>query len=298
MASNCNLKYFQLWLLVLVSTGMGTFSSSESAAPIQIHGEIGGNVTFPCSVDNQRTVRLFYFQRGSTFVNGYHAFKDMPHDTKPWENTEVNRSENMVHMYRLNTSHSGDYQCHIQYSDTKNTVTIDIRLSVTANYSKPTVITSCEDGGLSCLVTCASHGGYPQTKMKFDVNVNRNSSSRMWRVLNNSEVPDPANKMFNSSSTAQFNCSNGELKFLSCSVGEIISDTFSVCNHVHNTVTPYSPYVIVAVVVCLMVGVLIVMGVWLRHKYKKRQTGAVEGRVNTCTEEVTFLNELTRKETS
>lgn len=87
-------------------------------------------MTFLCNVDKQRTVNFIYLQRDNTFVNGYYEGRYMPEKTKPWENTRVDRSERAVHMHRLNISHSGDYQCHIRYSDLK-TATTSIHLSVT-----------------------------------------------------------------------------------------------------------------------------------------------------------------------
>ncbi|KAK2847118.1 hypothetical protein Q5P01_010117 [Channa striata] len=105
-----------------------------------------------------------------------------------------------------------------------------IHLQVTAEYSKPTVTSSCPDD-FSCTVTCASHGGYPSTRIMWDVPKNRNTSRQMWKVVNNSEERIPGTVMFTSSSTAYFNCSKGEMKFLSCFVGDIHSDRFSVCKY-------------------------------------------------------------------
>lgn len=105
-------------------------------------------------------------------------------------------------------------------------------LFLPANYTKPTVTMNCDENlGFGCLLTCASHGGYPGTKMMWNVPVSRNSSSQMWKVVNSSEVPNPSTMLFNSSSTAYFNCSNEELKYLSCSVGDVTSDMFSVCEY-------------------------------------------------------------------
>lgn len=98
-------------------------------------------------------------------------------------------------------------------------------VSVLANYTKPEVTMSCSDG-FRCLVTCVSHGGYPGTSMMWNV-----PGSELWKVVNSSEAHDPDTKMVNSSSTAYFNCSSGELRFLSCCVGDVTSDMFSVCEY-------------------------------------------------------------------
>lgn len=103
-------------------------------------------------------------------------------------------------------------------------------LFVPAQFSNPTVTISCdeEDADFSCLVTCSSHGGFPHSKMMWNVPVSGNASQR-WNLVNWSEVPDPDTKIYNSSSTARFLCSYGELKSVSCSVGEVTSHMFSVC---------------------------------------------------------------------
>lgn len=82
----------------------------------------------------------------------------------------------------------------------------------------------------SCMVTCNSHGGYPRSKVKWQVTGSGNTSSQMWRVLNNSEVQCPVSMVFNSSSTVHINCSSGKLTF-TCSVDDVKSDEFSVCEY-------------------------------------------------------------------
>ncbi|XP_039985845.1 T-lymphocyte activation antigen CD86-like isoform X2 [Xiphias gladius] len=300
MASICNLQYFLLprnqrlyfWLVPLVWTVTWTFSVTESTSPIHLRGEVGGNVTFHCPRIPRKTVIFFYFQIGDKFVNGYYASKNV---TEIWENTRVDHTEMTVHMYRLNISHSGEYKCIIRYSDNEEITQQAMHLSVTANYTKPTVTMNCDENlGFGCLLTCASHGGYPGTKMMWNVPVSRNSSSQMWKVVNSSEVPNPSTMLFNSSSTAYFNCSNEELKYLSCSVGDVTSDMFSVCTPMVPPVT-YSPVMIVAT--CAVVVVILMVVALLSCKCKKRQTGAAAGdvtqewRVNGCEEELIVLNE-------
>lgn len=101
----------------------------ESAAQIQLRGEVGGSVTFHCPVDKQRTIRFFYFQKGDIYVNGYHTEK--PLETPTWKNTRLDRDKKAVHMDHLNVSHSGDYHCHIQYTDNPTATETVIHLSLT-----------------------------------------------------------------------------------------------------------------------------------------------------------------------
>lgn len=55
--------------------------------------------------------------------------------------------------------------------------------------------------------------------------------NRTWKLENNSEIQDPDTMMVNSSSTAFFNCSSGEVISIRCYVGTITSDTITVCKY-------------------------------------------------------------------
>nr|XP_019950451.1 PREDICTED: T-lymphocyte activation antigen CD80-like [Paralichthys olivaceus] len=288
MASSSTIRYFlnqgpSLWLLVLVWTVI--FSLTESAITIQLKGEAGGNVTFKCPVDNKRTVSWFYFQRGDVFLNGYHASRTIPNPIL--ENTRLEPNSTHVHMFRLNISDSGMYRCIIQYNDI---ITEDkIQLTVTAPYSKPTATKSCDD--VRCLVTCASYGGYPGIKVEWIIPGSRNTNSPPWKVENNTQVSHQSTMLVDSSSTVNFNCSNGELKNLSCSVGNVTSDLFSVCNP---EVKPnsYTPLKIAApCVVLLLIVIAVVLCCW----HKKGQTGK-DCRENGNKEELKYLKELCKKE--
>ncbi|XP_023262396.1 CD276 antigen-like [Seriola lalandi dorsalis] len=272
MAFKSNRQYFlnpRLSLVALV--WLCAIYVTESATPIHIRGEVGGNVTFHCPDEKKEDVQFFYFQTNDTFVNGYYDSKDLRTYGPIWENTRVDHNEKTVDMYRLNISHSRVYECIIQYKD-GSLSTKSISLSVTANYSKPTVTKSCEDGS-SCLVTCVSYGGYPGTEVMWNIPVSENTSGQLWKVVNNSEVPNPSTMMYNSFSTAYFNCSKGELTYLSCSVGDVTSDMFSVCKPkvVHGI---YNPVIITAI--CAVVAFVIsIVALLLWRKYKKRPTGAL-----------------------
>ncbi|XP_029301517.1 T-lymphocyte activation antigen CD80-like [Cottoperca gobio] len=270
MAFPCNPQCFllPLWRLALVFAVTWHFSETKTLARIELRGEVGGNVTFLCPDDEESRLLSLYFQRGTTFVNGYYDSKNI---SQFWENTRVDHNNRTMHMYNLNVSHDGAYECIIRYSNTK-LVERPIYLSVTARYSKPahTLIYCDEHCPISCRVTCFSHGGYPSTKVKWDL-----PGSQMWKVENSSEKSDPDTMLFNSSSTAYFNCSNGELKSLSCSVGDVRSDMFSVCKpkDPSNTHSPYG----MAAGICLgvIVFILIVLLVWGCNKKGKRRAEPV-----------------------
>ncbi|XP_042343003.1 uncharacterized protein LOC121943533 isoform X2 [Plectropomus leopardus] len=262
-----NLQYFLnqgpfFPLLAVILTMMWHFPITESAASSQLRGEVGGNVTFHCPVDKQRKLVFLYFQRGDVFVNGYHASKEI---SETWENTRMDHDYTM-HMYHLNISYSGDYQCHILYKDGQMLRNHTLfYLSVTANYSEPAHTVNCADENrhISCWVICASHGGYPGTKVTWDI-----PESVMSSEVNNTQMPDPITMMVNSSSTIYVNCTNGEQTSLSCSVGGVTSKTFNVCTPQDPTET-FSPSVITAAV-CAVVFVIIIVVLWLKCKKGQR----------------------------
>ncbi|XP_047449230.1 uncharacterized protein LOC125013013 [Mugil cephalus] len=209
--------------LALFFTMTWLFSVTDSQ--IQLRGELGGNVTFHCPVNN-KPLNFLYLQRGNNFVNGYYAERNI---TQTWENTKVDRKEAAVHMFGLNISHNGQYSCHFRYHGNDQVTDANIHLRVTARYSKPVVTGICDDNNhsQSCMVTCTSHGGYPRSQVTW-YEPSGNTSSQMWKVLNNSEVPSPVSLVYNSSSTVLVNCSSGSLTF-TCSVGDVTSDRLSVC---------------------------------------------------------------------
>uniref|UniRef100_UPI003AAB6889 T-lymphocyte activation antigen CD80 n=1 Tax=Centroberyx gerrardi TaxID=166262 RepID=UPI003AAB6889 len=205
-----------------------SLSVAGAAAQIQVTGEVGGNVTFLCPSEKQRTLGFLYFQKGSAFMNGYHASRPLP-ETEFSTRTLVNHTERSMVMQGLKVSDNGAYNCHLKYDGSDDVPETVIHLSVKANYSTPTLSVSCSDDnhGSSCLVTCESHGGYPSMNVAWNVN----ATSQWWGVVNSSKETDSDSKLFNSSSTAYFNCSHGPLQSLSCSVGGVTSEELTVCEY-------------------------------------------------------------------
>ncbi|XP_072247739.1 T-lymphocyte activation antigen CD86 [Leuresthes tenuis] len=246
-----------LCLLALVSTQFSTVIGSSSQR--QYTGEIGGTVTFQCprKDDQNRSIRLLYFQKGDKFVNGFYATKPVD---GTWENTIFDRQSSTLQILKLNTSHIGNYQCHIMYSDDGSEIKHEIYLTVTAPYSKPAVTKSCkeENGVLGCHVTCSSHDGYPRQEIQW-------KTDQIANVKH--QTINPITELFNISSTVYFNCSSGEQQ-LSCFVGNTTSDTFSVCKYVVQ-VDFSNTYVIIAVVLV----VIVVVSVVLFLKLKKENEG-------------------------
>ncbi|XP_061638143.1 CD276 antigen isoform X3 [Phyllopteryx taeniolatus] len=195
---------------------------------------------------------------GQEFVNGFHTLKKIRKEK--WENTSVENNSATVQMVKLKASHSGEYQCYIQYKGEPNVSNTIIHLSVTANFSKPTVITSCHAN--RCLLTCSSHGGYPRSELMWKVI--GNSSGPMWTVLNVSEESDPNTMLYNTSSTVSFNCSYGEEMLISCSMGGVTSELLFVC------VPKHRPEIVKPTIcsVVLFIAMILLVLVW---KFIKKQ---------------------------
>ncbi|KAM9319034.1 uncharacterized protein KZ484_023343 [Pholidichthys leucotaenia] len=279
MAQSCNPPDFRRRrLLLLLRLILALIHFATGTPQIQVKGEVGGNVTLRCNAPKRGTIEFLYLQKGQDFVNGYYVSKKI---NKAWQNTTVDRSESAVHMYRLNVSHGGNYVCHIKYKDTE-IVDTHFYLSVTAQYSKPTVNQVCKAQG--CLVTCTSHDGYPGSKMKWAVNSNLG-----WTFVNSSENACPTTMTFSISSTAYFNCSYGEMK-LSCSVSGATSEAFTVC-HSQDPTPTLSLHVIIAGVVIAIVMVIVVV-VFLCKCRKGAATNTIERRAQE--EETIGLSENDR----
>ncbi|XP_061538706.1 uncharacterized protein LOC133405601 isoform X3 [Phycodurus eques] len=229
------LKTSILWrLLTVIFTVNLPLAPQESFAQIQLRGEVGENVTIHCPVDRHKTITFFYFQKGQEFVNGFHTLKKI--QKAKWENTSVENDSATVQMVKLKASHS-------------------------ANFSKPTVITSCHAN--RCLLTCSSHGGYPRSELMWKVI--GNSSGPMWTVLNVSEESDPNTMLYNTSSTVSFNCSYGEEMLISCSMGGVTSELLFVC------VPKHRPEIVKHTIcsVVLFSAMILLVLVWKLIKKKK-----------------------------
>ncbi|XP_028275369.1 uncharacterized protein LOC114444768 [Parambassis ranga] len=272
MASSYNLLDFQSSTcskhskrsLQLLALGLIMFCKvTDIAATDQVTGELKGNVTFDCHVSETKKPKSVYVQRGSIFLNGFYGSRPMPNK---WPNTIMYRETSTMVMFNLKLSHIGTYCCHIWYTDGSEEKH-EIQLSVTAKFSKPSVTTHCTADNWSCLVTCQSHGGYPSDTMMWEVNQTRNTSSQMWKVVNSSEVQSTDTMVFNISSTASFNCSEGALLF-TCSIGDLTSDMQTVC-------APAAPHEVAEVpltgiAICVVaVFIVVVVAIAAAHLYKK-----------------------------
>ncbi|XP_037335855.2 T-lymphocyte activation antigen CD80 isoform X1 [Pungitius pungitius] len=280
MEPHCNQLFPNVNIFIQLLVWITTWHTDVTgAASNHYRGEVGGNVTFGCPVHKQRTLALLYIQKGDTFVNGYYATQNV---SGAWDNTRVDLDKTTVFMYNLKPSHDGDYQCIIQYSDQKKIEHVQLHLTVTANYSRPTLTGHCSDTthSSSCLVRCASHGGFPDSEVTWH-------APGSLKVMNNSKMRDPDTTTFNISNAAYVNCSDFPPTSLRCSVGNVMSDVFSVC-------TPKDPpghglSVIIAAICAAGVGLCIMVALLWRCCCKKGKRKA-ECAENGCEEEETALD--------
>ncbi|KAM9853860.1 uncharacterized protein ACBR49_004624 isoform 2-T2 [Aulostomus maculatus] len=256
-------------LLALITACL--FLVIGEADSFHLIGDFGGNVTFRCTTIERKPIKFFYLQRDMAtpeFVNGFYINKSI--QWQPWKNTEVYNNKAIVHMYNLNMSHSGNYECVICYTDSDDVHKEKIRLNVTAKYSTPTVSVSYDDKHHSCYVTCSVHGGYPAKEIKWDVPGN---NGQMWNVVNNSDKSDPDTKLVNISSTAFFNSSYGGFEFVRCSVG---SDTSSTTACIRNKPAgPSTPEMLlpICVVAIVVVALVLILGIILWRRSIRQPPG-------------------------
>ncbi|XP_022073040.2 uncharacterized protein LOC110967663 [Acanthochromis polyacanthus] len=286
----------RLWLVLALAVWPIV---TEGAVLILLRGEVGGNVTFKSSTLKQGKIQYMYLQKDinghQVFINGYYSGKHIKES--PWPNTRVDNNTNEVHMFGLNMSHSGDYDLLIHYNNDGEPTKTIIRLNITGKYSAPSVTLVCSDENKfkSCIVTCASHGGFPLSNMAWKVFGTENTRNNDWKVLNKTEDLSKDTKLFTSSSTAFFNCSRGEMNF-SCSVGGVTSEEHTVCTHQD---PPNNPNLYVIILACLVpfVVVVISLGLWW-WRCKKRPIGTAaakdvveELQLKGREEEITVLTE-------
>ncbi|XP_055735568.1 T-lymphocyte activation antigen CD80-like [Salvelinus fontinalis] len=263
---------FVRWLLwcVLFLVSLPFLQSKDVTMVI---GEVGGAVTIPCTSDLSENHLVFmYVQRpgsngnNSQFINGYHMNKLL--DPKEYTyRTEVDPKQLTMTLSSLLPSDEGLYECHIQYQNKKKQE--NIQLNVTANYSIPIVTVACDN--VSCLGTCSSDSGYPLRDIEWSLNPPLNQSQ--WRVVNSSEVRDPASMLFSVFSSISVNCSSGLRLNLSCAVRGALSQEHTVCWPQTGSPDVYVTSAVVAGAVALLCFLLAGLFVF---KERKARTARVD----------------------
>ncbi|KAM4627777.1 T-lymphocyte activation antigen CD80-like isoform 2-T2 [Polymixia lowei] len=232
--------YALLWTLVLA----WLFYPSVTGQ-INIKGEVGGNVTFLCDSNKQMPLHILYIQKGSEFLNGYHDSKELPSN----ERTVMDPTNRTMNMWDLKVSDSGTYTCHIKYKGQEKREADDtiINLNVTASYCTPTLIEYCDSTENStCWVTCSSHGGYPASKVIWNLRATMNVTSDHQLFVKSSVNSDPDSMLVNSSSTIYLNCTHGPVS-ISCTVGDASSKELKICKRIKPGVPAVQWTIIIAI---------------------------------------------------
>ncbi|XP_037402655.1 T-lymphocyte activation antigen CD80-like [Pygocentrus nattereri] len=155
-------------------------TTCEGAAVQEVRGKVGGAVQLTCRYDHLLPVKGVYFQKKNLsglyelLVNGFYtnSVKDYLHDEYK-HRTRVNRTERSLDFWNLKASDEGHYKCFLMPQDTLKDYDTIFHLTITADYSIPTVtVQECSDhgeGALSCELCCSSFGGYPLANLSWTV---------------------------------------------------------------------------------------------------------------------------------
>uniref|UniRef100_A0A3P9GWY4 Ig-like domain-containing protein n=1 Tax=Oryzias latipes TaxID=8090 RepID=A0A3P9GWY4_ORYLA len=214
---------------------------------------VNGSATFKCPVNENREIEFVYFQKENLFVNGHHSENRI---TGKWNNTKMDKNFTF-YMYNLERSLSGHYKCIIMYKKAGNPDTHEYNLTVTVPYSKPSFTKECNNRNdiRSCQVTCMAQDGYPSQKIWIVLVQSGNDTNGMVTSRNDS-VFNLTTKLFSSTVTAEFNCSNTEVEFV-CSVGGVVSETISICSPPSNPATIIIACTVTLALLLIFAGFLI-----------------------------------------
>ncbi|XP_059905087.1 uncharacterized protein LOC132455269 isoform X4 [Gadus macrocephalus] len=199
----------------------------KGCAGLTLYGEVGGTAIFPCN-STMENINFIYFQGGpdfSVFKIGYHKTKNL---TEPKRlHTKLSLENKTVTFGNLTVLDEGTYKCIISHGDpggiTEDTTTTLILIAtpdaVTLEHHNPQIAGEVSNASLTCTAIAA----YPVSKISWnDPSVHKHPSEDRVTKDNNS-------LLFNISSTASFNCSDGSTQLIICSLGGVSSDGKIVC---------------------------------------------------------------------
>uniref|UniRef100_A0A3B4EFE7 Immunoglobulin domain-containing protein n=1 Tax=Pygocentrus nattereri TaxID=42514 RepID=A0A3B4EFE7_PYGNA len=202
----------------------------------EVRGKVGGAVQLTCRYDHLLPVKGVYFQKKNLsglyelLVNGFYtnSVKDYLHDEYK-HRTRVNRTERSLDFWNLKASDEGHYKCFLMPQDTLKDYDTIFHLTITADYSIPTVtVQECSDhgeGALSCELCCSSFGGYPLANLSWTVL--EDSNDVLLQEVGSVSTADKHSGVWNVSQIVRFNCTQPTT--VSCSVGGAVSPLLSIC---------------------------------------------------------------------
>ncbi|CAL8406788.1 unnamed protein product [Arctogadus glacialis] len=215
---------------------------------LTLYGEVGGTVVFQCNSTIKDIISI-YFQGGpgfTDFIIGYHKTKNL---TEPKRlHTKLSLENKTVTFWNLTVSDKGIYKCLIDHGVgrgiTEDTITTLILIAtpgaVTLERHNP------ESAGDVSSLTCTAIAVYPVSNISWNVS---GVLEHQWKNV----VKENKNSLlFNISSTAFFNCSDGSARLIRCSLGGVSSDEKIICEQPEgHTSLLYFLLLIVLVLVCV-----------------------------------------------
>ncbi|KAL6471909.1 hypothetical protein MHYP_G00205590 [Metynnis hypsauchen] len=267
-------------LLLLLVSALGPTTCGGSAVQ-EVRGTVGGAVRLKCNISASLPVKGVYFQKKNLsgsyeiLVNGFYTSSVEGFLLNEYRNrTRVNRTERSLDLWNLKVSDEGHYKCFFMPQDTLKDYDTIFHLTITANYSVPTVtVQECSDrgeGALSCELGCSSSGGYPLTKMNWTVSGGSNEAH--LQEGSNKSMADKHSGVWNISQTIRLNCT--QPTNVSCSVGGAVSPPLSIC--IHSPPEPMFKVIIASVM--LFVFIFILLSVLIRWRPCRRPQRSVEDR--------------------
>ncbi|XP_036413872.1 butyrophilin-like protein 2 [Colossoma macropomum] len=222
-------------LLLLLASALWPMTSGGTAVH-EVRGQVGGAVRLTCRIDNSLPVKAVFFQKKNLsgvydiLVNGFYIHTVTGFLLDEYRNrTRVNRAERSLDFWDLKASDEGYYKCFFIRQDTLRSYDTTFRLTITADYSVPTVtVQECSDrgeGALSCELGCSSFGGYPLANLSWTVS--KGGNEVLLQEGGSVNTADKHSGVWNVSQTIRLNCT--QPTNVSCSVGGVVSPPLSIC---------------------------------------------------------------------
>ncbi|KAL7825452.1 hypothetical protein AOLI_G00326590 [Acnodon oligacanthus] len=259
-------------LLLLLVSALGPTTCGGSAVQ-EVRGTVGGAVQIKCNISASLQVKGVYFQKKNLsgsyeiLVNGFYTSSVEGYLRDEYRNrTRVNRTERSLDFWNLKASDEGHYKCFFIPQDLLKVYDTIFHLTVTANYSVPTVtVREYSDhgkGALSYELGCSSFGGYPLANLSWTVL--EGSDEVVLQEGGSVSMADKHSGVWNVSQTVRLNCT--QPTNVSCSVGSAVSPPLSICIHP----SPEHTLKVIIASVVLFVFIFILLSVFIRWRPCRR----------------------------
>ncbi|CAL8389463.1 unnamed protein product [Boreogadus saida] len=221
-----------------------------------LYREVGETAVFHCN-STREDVQSFYFQGGTDFrkvIITYHKTKTPDEPSRP--DTYLNLGDKTVTFRNLTVSDNGTKKCIISHGHPGGiTEDTTITLIITATPGAVTLERHNPEspGDVSnASLTLTAIAVYPVSNISWIVS---GVLEHQWK---NVVKQDKNSLLFNISSTAFFNCSDGSARLIRCSLGGVSSDEKMVCQQPKGVPIDTSLPVYIIVPVVFLPGVAVV----------------------------------------